>query len=702
MTKEDNVELATRALAVHHLSQSTIDIPRPQVTPNVHEDTAMEENNKLREPSLELSGTLSSSKKREPQQQLGGGKLKRPKPQANLDGDNQVARLRGRWSPFQIPDSPERPRRSRRPHVAIPLHEVPVGLSMGSVVKEPQVTDLNESNNQSGVAVNNANAVSPPVLRRPGRPPKNRQSSTHPVTTSKGNASSTIMVEAVPRAASKALNQPRASPEQRVVENSRDGSAGPFQPHAGKARRPRKEPGSTEPASAVKVNKSSQEAGRRRRQPASTEPAPVVKARRSNHPVRRRQQDDKGDETVGKLAETPEADDDRSSSEDSQDKVYQPGTERQMRSDQVQEHFANSEDGSLGSAATNHDLEMRAELEAWPEMFGMEGVWEKVIEAARSVKTEGEGSDPSTSTTHFQTRRFDAVISAIGKAQRYFATLSANHESDRPGNIDGDGDNDDGEDDWTMSQDQLEKLFDRIEECIKNLRQDSSSTKNRKRLRCIYGHVIPELVFLLESALSVRTPVYSVCDDETALEEVIRIQAMLVSICSKTRKWNDQPTNSNPPVIKPTRFVILPGSRKILAAFEEELQKRKRKRKQAQREAAKREKMRRWQADELAKIAEKQASKQRKLRASAADAIRNREFDRRRFGLPPSPGAQRSTSQTLKVLTRPKSSREEVEQQEEQNLELVRLLGELDDRPSKLLSVMPPYLRSYMLMESTS
>ena len=186
------------------------------------------------------------------------------------------------------------------------------------------------------------------------------------------------------------------------------------------------------------------------------------------------------------------------------------------------------------------------------DLLGLEMEWEKILRAARSVG----GSELSENRMPtLQTKTIKVLISEVRKAR----TLYQNRPYDEP-------------------MDALQELLITIEDRIKNdsISEAKASSKKSQMIRDIYACAIPALVFLLESALSFHALHPKGLRRYEALQDIVRLQEMIISLSIKAKIWKTKP-HTDKPIIKPTTGTILPYTREMRKGLEMELKEQKRK-----------------------------------------------------------------------------------------------------------------------------
>lgn len=180
------------------------------------------------------------------------------------------------------------------------------------------------------------------------------------------------------------------------------------------------------------------------------------------------------------------------------------------------------------------------------DLLGQQDTWDEILEAARSVPKY-----------HLSTKLIRELRQDIRDARQLYKDLSAP-----------DAANNDIHDDLTK---QLQDDLNAIEEQIDDL-NEAENPSQRKEIICdMYSQAIPQMVKLMEAALALRTSEPRGLHRYSALEEIVQVQNMTVSLCYKARNWKAEPSTDQP-IIKWTSRVILPRMRDMAKAFGKELE----------------------------------------------------------------------------------------------------------------------------------
>ena len=182
--------------------------------------------------------------------------------------------------------------------------------------------------------------------------------------------------------------------------------------------------------------------------------------------------------------------------------------------------------------------------------FGMD--WQKILKAARSV---GGSKLPKNQIPTLQTETIKVLIREVIEAR----ILYQNRPYDKP-------------------MDDLHELLIMIEDRIKHdsISEAKAFNKRSQMVRDIYARAIPALVFLLESAFSFHARHPKGLRRYEALQDIVRLQDMIITLSMKAKIWKAKP-NTDKPIIKQTKGTILPYTREMKKVFEMEFKEQKRK-----------------------------------------------------------------------------------------------------------------------------
>ena len=266
---------------------------------------------------------------------------------------------------------------------------------------------------------------------------------------------------------------------------------------------------------------------------------------------------------------------------------------------------ANAGDGDQNlDKNTEHNEDIDESLSANIELFGQRNTWKKIIKAVEKVRKFRTGTRPSSRTV----RRFFSCIEECGKIYKALGAKDEIHEH--------------------LSQHEtthLNKLIDNLESEVHELQGTGAGPRKKVKLLLdgIYVYGVPDLVTLLGDAMAVRTGLYSANDDIKALEEILKLQVITITLCTAAKQWRMTPKIGGVSFVKEIERQIFPYLRDIRTAFENELDTRHNKLRQVRRvEARERRKLEvieetRRSRQELVEMIEE------KRRKTFADMLRN-------------------------------------------------------------------------------
>ena len=186
------------------------------------------------------------------------------------------------------------------------------------------------------------------------------------------------------------------------------------------------------------------------------------------------------------------------------------------------------------------------------DLLGFEMDWKKILKAARSV---GGSELPENRMPALQTKTIKVLIKEVIEAR----ILYQNRPYDKP-------------------MDDLHELLIKIEDRIKHdsISEAKAFSKKPQMIRDIYACAIPALVFLLESALSFHSLHPKGLRRYEALQDIVRLQEMIIALSMKAKIWKAKP-HTDKPIVKPTTGTIFPYTREMRKVLEMELKEQKRK-----------------------------------------------------------------------------------------------------------------------------
>lgn len=168
------------------------------------------------------------------------------------------------------------------------------------------------------------------------------------------------------------------------------------------------------------------------------------------------------------------------------------------------------------------------------DLLGVERNWEKVLESARTVREYD---------VRLQTETIRNLLLDIRRAKSTYKQLASLDETDK--------------DSVVTLEKQLHDELEAIEEQVEDIAEANAGKKKSGMIRDIFAHAIPAMIFLLEAALSLRTSQPRGLHRFSALQEVVRLQGMVLRLCIKAKAWKTKPITGHP-IKKPTVSVIYP------------------------------------------------------------------------------------------------------------------------------------------------
>ncbi|KAL8804930.1 MAG: hypothetical protein Q9182_002240 [Xanthomendoza sp. 2 TL-2023] len=186
------------------------------------------------------------------------------------------------------------------------------------------------------------------------------------------------------------------------------------------------------------------------------------------------------------------------------------------------------------------------------EVFGRDCLWKEIHEARRKIGQSKVQGDTIREIPKLKTGPGKRMDRLIRTASQFYDPQHQNEAN-------------------VERHDSLERLT----ACIEELSESSCQDQEREVAQDVYAHVIPKLVLLLERALRARSTQLSNRTNIAALEEIIHLQGLLLTLCKKARGWRARPMTKTS-IIKPT--IMINKKVEILRKeFKKQLEKRRRK-----------------------------------------------------------------------------------------------------------------------------
>lgn len=197
------------------------------------------------------------------------------------------------------------------------------------------------------------------------------------------------------------------------------------------------------------------------------------------------------------------------------------------------------------------------------EVFGRHLAWEKMLTGAREVGVSKIKGKPHKEVPRLETNTVKGLVELIKDAISIYEQVHSRLESGIT------------DDDLQYSEERLAAINQQVFEIAEDFSEESAGAKRGEMAQDIYAHAIPNMVYWLRAALRSRTEFYQHEDDITYLQEVIRMQDLLVITCEKVKQWKVKvPTDR--PITNSTLQLIAPYLRDLRKAFQEQLEHRER------------------------------------------------------------------------------------------------------------------------------
>ena len=196
------------------------------------------------------------------------------------------------------------------------------------------------------------------------------------------------------------------------------------------------------------------------------------------------------------------------------------------------------------------------------QLFGRERGWTIVLEGAQNVGISVQKGKKVSEKPNLQTNTVTELLRNIKEAIALYKSLRS-PELLEP------------EDIKREKERRLIAMIEQIYETVDGVSESGSGANKSQMIQDIYAYAIPSMVFLLEAAMKCRNDQYSQSSDVPALQEVIKIQDMILDLCQKARQWKAKPITDRP-ITGSTSQKIGPYMRDLRKAFGNELERRER------------------------------------------------------------------------------------------------------------------------------
>lgn len=197
------------------------------------------------------------------------------------------------------------------------------------------------------------------------------------------------------------------------------------------------------------------------------------------------------------------------------------------------------------------------------ELFGRWRDWEIVLDGAKSVGVSNLKGKSVKEIPRLATNRIKRLVDTIKDATSLYRQLDSQVETGM------------SDDDIQNTEERLANTNQEIFEEVEALSEEDAGNEQSEVIQDIYAHAMPNLIYWLKAALSCRSDRYSQDEDVISLQEVIRLQDLILDLCLKARQWKAKPVTDRP-ITNSTAQKINPYLRDIKRAFQQELERRER------------------------------------------------------------------------------------------------------------------------------
>ena len=188
------------------------------------------------------------------------------------------------------------------------------------------------------------------------------------------------------------------------------------------------------------------------------------------------------------------------------------------------------------------------------ELFGGRDLWERALEGAMTVGASTVKGEEIRRRPKIATVTGKDFVELVNGAQLIYEQLAFDELA-----VADEGD----------VEQRLHSCQEDIDEFVDSLSEDKASVNKRAEsllVQDIYAHAIPAMVFLLRAALFCRSVRYSDPEDVESLAEIVHIQATIVRLCEKARRWGAEPPTKRP-IKNAVAGKILPATRDLKLKF---------------------------------------------------------------------------------------------------------------------------------------
>lgn len=197
------------------------------------------------------------------------------------------------------------------------------------------------------------------------------------------------------------------------------------------------------------------------------------------------------------------------------------------------------------------------------ELFGRWRDWEIVLDGANSVGVSNLKGKSVKEIPRLTTNKITGLVDTIKDARSLYRQLDSQIETGM------------SDDDIQNLEERLANTNQEIFDEVEALSEEDAGNEQSEVIQDIYAHAMPNLVYWLKAALSCRSDQYSQEEDVINLQEVIRLQDLILDLCLKARQWKAKPVTDRP-ITNSTAQKINPYLRDIRRAFGQELERRER------------------------------------------------------------------------------------------------------------------------------
>ncbi|KAI4118892.1 MAG: hypothetical protein LQ345_001127 [Seirophora villosa] len=236
------------------------------------------------------------------------------------------------------------------------------------------------------------------------------------------------------------------------------------------------------------------------------------------------------------------------------------GAERNEAENEEEESSSEATDSHQSDNGVSEEVPDIQE-EPSPELLGMDRAWREIKLAIRTIGTSArKGKKETRENPPPKTTQIEKLVGVMKKAIKAYASPVL-ESSPEPTVLD-------------EPAERQQKIVKGIAKSINKLSEIDSKGNKSDLIHDIYVHAIPQLVELLDKALEARSVQLSRKRNISALEEIIRIQDTLASLCEKALQWRAKLSTIGP-LMQPVR-TMGPLLQSLQGRFKATLRERKR------------------------------------------------------------------------------------------------------------------------------